>query len=139
METVKFEELQLNDKILRAVTDMGFEAASPIQAQAIPVQMEGKDMIGKDGRLWHPAFGAGVAEEPEDPGHRPLPHEGAGDPGGRRAPAPCKIFARHQGSAGLRRTGDRKADTLLKGRRPDHCRDAGPCHGSYAEKDHPHR
>ena len=47
METVKFEELQLNDKILRAVTDMGFEAASPIQAQAIPVQMEGKDMIGQ--------------------------------------------------------------------------------------------
>ena len=47
METVKFEELQLNDKILRAVTDMGFEVASPIQAQAIPVQMEGKDMIGQ--------------------------------------------------------------------------------------------
>ena len=42
METVKFEELQLDDRILRAVTDMGFEEASPIQAQAIPVKSEAK-------------------------------------------------------------------------------------------------
>lgn len=47
METVKFEDLNLEEKILRAVTDMGFEAASPIQAQAIPVQMDGRDMIGQ--------------------------------------------------------------------------------------------
>lgn len=47
METVRFDELALDDRILRAVTDMGFEAASPIQAQAIPIQMEGRDMIGQ--------------------------------------------------------------------------------------------
>lgn len=47
METVKFEDLNLDPRIMRAVTDMGFEAASPIQAQAIPVQMEEKDMIGQ--------------------------------------------------------------------------------------------
>ena len=47
METIRFEELNLDPRILRAVTDMGFEAASPIQAQAIPVQMEEKDMIGQ--------------------------------------------------------------------------------------------
>lgn len=47
METVKFEELQLDDRILRAVTDMGFEEASPIQAKAIPVEMEGHDIIGQ--------------------------------------------------------------------------------------------
>lgn len=47
METVRFDELQLDERILRAVTDMGFEAASPIQAQAIPVQMEGLDIIGQ--------------------------------------------------------------------------------------------
>lgn len=29
------------------MTDMGFEAASPIQAQAIPVQLEGKDVVGQ--------------------------------------------------------------------------------------------
>lgn len=47
METIKFEDLNLEEKILRAVTEMGFEAASPIQAQAIPVQMDGRDMIGQ--------------------------------------------------------------------------------------------
>lgn len=47
MEAVRFDELNLDERILRAVTDMGFEAASPIQAQAIPVQMEGRDMIGQ--------------------------------------------------------------------------------------------
>ena len=47
MDTVKFEELQIDDRILRAVTDMGFEEASPIQAKAIPVQMEGVDIIGQ--------------------------------------------------------------------------------------------
>lgn len=47
MEAIRFEELGLEERILRAVTEMGFEAASPIQAQAIPVQMEGRDMIGQ--------------------------------------------------------------------------------------------
>lgn len=47
METVRFDELQLDERILRAVADMGFEEASPIQAQAIPVQMEGRDIIGQ--------------------------------------------------------------------------------------------
>ena len=47
METVKFEELQLDDRILRAVTDMGFEEASSIQAKAIPVELEGSDIIGQ--------------------------------------------------------------------------------------------
>ena len=42
METVKFDELQLDERIIRAITEMGFEEASPIQAQAIPVAMEGK-------------------------------------------------------------------------------------------------
>jgi ATP-dependent RNA helicase DeaD len=47
METVRFDELQLDERILRAVADMGFEEASPIQTQAIPVQMEGRDIIGQ--------------------------------------------------------------------------------------------
>ena len=47
MEAVSFDELQLDERIVRAVTDMGFEAASPIQAQAIPVQLEGLDIIGQ--------------------------------------------------------------------------------------------
>ena len=47
MDAVRFDELQLDERIVRAVTDMGFEAASPIQAQAIPVQLEGLDIIGQ--------------------------------------------------------------------------------------------
>ena len=47
MESVGFEDLQLDDRILRAVADMGFEEASPIQAKSIPVQLEGVDMIGQ--------------------------------------------------------------------------------------------
>ena len=47
MEAVRFDGLQLDERIVRAVTDMGFEAASPIQAQAIPVQLEGLDIIGQ--------------------------------------------------------------------------------------------
>ncbi|MEG0369801.1 MAG: DEAD/DEAH box helicase, partial [Hungatella sp.] len=47
METIRFEELELDERILRAVTDMGFEAASPIQAESIPAQMEGRDIIGQ--------------------------------------------------------------------------------------------
>ena len=47
MEAVRVDELQLDERIVRAVTDMGFEAASPIQAQAIPVQLEGLDIIGQ--------------------------------------------------------------------------------------------
>ena len=47
METIRFEELNLDTRILRAVEEMGFEEASPIQAKAIPVVMEGKDIIGQ--------------------------------------------------------------------------------------------
>lgn len=44
---LKFIELNLSKEILRAVTDMGFEEASHIQSEAIPVVMEGKDIIGQ--------------------------------------------------------------------------------------------
>ena len=47
MDITKFEELQLDERIIRAITEMGFEEASPIQAQAIPVVMDGRDMIGQ--------------------------------------------------------------------------------------------
>lgn len=47
VDTVKFEELGLSQEIQKAVKHMGFEEASPIQAKAIPVMMQGKDMIGQ--------------------------------------------------------------------------------------------
>ena len=36
MSTVLFEDLDLNPQILRAIKEMGFEEATPIQAQSIP-------------------------------------------------------------------------------------------------------
>jgi len=43
---MKFEELDLNPKILEALTYMGFEKATPIQEKAIPAIMEGRDVLG---------------------------------------------------------------------------------------------
>lgn len=47
METMKFEELGLLPEILRGIEEMGFEEATPIQSQAIPVVMSGSDVIGQ--------------------------------------------------------------------------------------------
>lgn len=47
METIRFDELELNPQILRGIKDMGFEEATPIQSQAIPVVMSGVDVIGQ--------------------------------------------------------------------------------------------
>jgi len=44
---MNFEELNIDERILRAVSDMGFEEASPIQVQAIPALMAGSDVIGQ--------------------------------------------------------------------------------------------
>ncbi len=44
---VRYDESGLDERIIRAVTDMGFEYMSPIQEAAIPVMMEGGDIIGQ--------------------------------------------------------------------------------------------
>ncbi|MFC5408140.1 DEAD/DEAH box helicase [Larkinella bovis] len=42
-----FADLNLSDEILQAVTEMGFEHPSPIQAEAIPPILLGRDVIGQ--------------------------------------------------------------------------------------------
>lgn len=42
---MKFTELYLNEQLLEAISYMGFEDATPIQEQAIPKILEGKDLI----------------------------------------------------------------------------------------------
>lgn len=44
---MRFDETELTAPILRAVAEMGFEEMTPIQAAAIPVVLEGKDIIGQ--------------------------------------------------------------------------------------------
>ncbi|MFB0905165.1 MAG: DEAD/DEAH box helicase [Nonlabens sp.] len=41
-----FKELGLVEPILRALQDQGYERPTPIQAQAIPILLEGKDLLG---------------------------------------------------------------------------------------------
>ncbi len=41
-----FAELGLSEPIIRAITEMGYECPTPIQARAIPVLMQGGDLIG---------------------------------------------------------------------------------------------
>jgi len=47
MKNLNFEELELSPELHRAIKDMGFEETFLIQSQAIPVLLEGKDVIGQ--------------------------------------------------------------------------------------------
>ena len=43
---MNFDELNLAPAILKAVHEQGYETPTPIQAQAIPVILEGHDLLG---------------------------------------------------------------------------------------------
>lgn len=45
--TIQFKELGLSQPIMRAVEKMGFEEATPIQGETIPLAIEGFDVIGQ--------------------------------------------------------------------------------------------
>ena len=47
IETIRYEDSKIDDRIKRAVKELGFEAMTPIQSQAIPVMIEGKDILGQ--------------------------------------------------------------------------------------------
>ena len=42
----KFSDLNLNPKVLKAITEAGYETPTPIQAGAIPAALEGRDVLG---------------------------------------------------------------------------------------------
>ncbi|MFM7421150.1 MAG: DEAD/DEAH box helicase, partial [Alphaproteobacteria bacterium] len=44
--TDSFEALRLNPLILQALKDEGYKSPTPIQAQAIPAVLEGRDLLG---------------------------------------------------------------------------------------------
>ncbi|VVB56941.1 putative ATP-dependent RNA helicase [uncultured archaeon] len=45
--TMRFDELGLHDTLMQSLKEMGFETPTPIQEQAIPLLMQGEDMIGQ--------------------------------------------------------------------------------------------
>jgi ATP-dependent RNA helicase DeaD len=47
MQEITFESLGLRPELLQAVTSLGYEAPTPIQAQAIPTLLTGSDIIGQ--------------------------------------------------------------------------------------------
>lgn len=65
MAEIKFDELGLNDKILKSIKEMGFTEPSQIQEEAIPVVLDGHDVIGQaqTGTGKTLAFGAPVLEK----------------------------------------------------------------------------
>lgn len=44
---LRYENSDIDFRILRAIEEMGFETMTPIQEQAIPVLLEGRDVIGQ--------------------------------------------------------------------------------------------
>ena len=47
VEAMRYEDSDIDPRILRAVTEMGFSEMTPIQQQSIPLLMEGRDVIGQ--------------------------------------------------------------------------------------------
>jgi ATP-dependent RNA helicase DeaD len=47
MTLLSFENLPLSPEILQSIREMGFKEASPIQAETIPLLLEGRDIIGQ--------------------------------------------------------------------------------------------
>lgn len=47
MKNLIFKELNLSEQIQKAISDMGFEEATPIQSQTIPYILQGMDIIGQ--------------------------------------------------------------------------------------------
>lgn len=43
---IKFQDLNLSKLLLNAVTDLGFDTPTPIQSEAFPVILSGKDIVG---------------------------------------------------------------------------------------------
>ena len=47
MQNLRFSELDLSKEVQKAISEMGFEEATPIQSQSIPHLLKGKDLIGQ--------------------------------------------------------------------------------------------
>jgi len=44
---MRFDELGLTPELVKAVTELGYEEPTPIQRMAIPIALEGKDLLGR--------------------------------------------------------------------------------------------
>lgn len=76
-KNVSFEDLHLSEDILNAVKSAGYEKPSPIQAQAIPAILEGRDIFGcaQTGTGKTAAFALPIMQKLESGGHYPKPKQ----------------------------------------------------------------
>ncbi|WP_341936388.1 ATP-dependent RNA helicase RhlB [Marinimicrobium sp. C2-29] len=44
---LRFHDFGLENDLMHAIADLGFEYCSPIQAQSLPIALQGKDVVGK--------------------------------------------------------------------------------------------
>ncbi len=140
-ETVTFESLGLSAPIMKAITEIGYEAPTPIQEKTIPPMLAGRDLIGQaqtgtgqDGgvRPAHP--GEDRSRRPGGPGAGARSHPRAGDPGGGGDPHLLQVPRPRRGAAGLRRPADPAPAQAAGPRRPRRRRHARPDHGPPAAR-----
>ncbi len=70
MTTKLFSELGISTELLKAIDRLGFEQASPIQAEAIPLLLQGQDVVGQSqtGSGKTAAFGIPAIEKADPQG-----------------------------------------------------------------------
>ncbi|MBO6258723.1 MAG: DEAD/DEAH box helicase [Succinivibrio sp.] len=75
-ELLTFKDMNLDKRVLKAVSALGFESPTPIQMQSIPVMLDGEDMLGQaqTGTGKTAAFSLPVLSriDPEQPGIQAL-------------------------------------------------------------------
>ena len=126
-DTILFSDLGLDGRVLAAVSDLGYEKPSPIQAATIPLLLEGRDVVGvaqtgtgKTAAFALPALSK-MAELAGPQRHRPQhPGPGAGPDPRARAPGRRGLHLLRQAHGRLHRPARLRRIRL----RPAACRPA---------------
>ena len=112
---MNFSELEISPELKRGIEDLGFTEMFPIQVQAIPKMLNGRNVIGqaKTGTGKTAAFGIPMIQRIDwDDRHVQgliIAHPGAGSPDSRR-PHQLRQVHRTQGTNSLRWRKYRQAD-----------------------------
>ena len=121
----QYSDLLLSEETLKAVERMGFTELTEIQEKAIPVMLEGREIIAKapTGTGKTCAFGVPIMEkiDPSALADARALHADCG-----RIARACAFSSAGAGRGCIRRAADRQADQRLKARRADRRCNAGP-------------
>ena len=149
-EVTSFSDLGLAAPLLRALEEAGYATPTPIQGQAIPTVLEGRDLLGiaQTGTGKTAAFALPILHRLAAKGGRPpprrLPRPGA-EPDARAVLADRRQLPRLRqaprpvGRGGVRRRPARPAAPGARGRRRRARRHAGPPAGPHGRRHRPPR